>query len=363
MPALQGLVVLDFTWNLPGPYATSLLAAQGAEVIKIEPPRGDPGRHIPLLFARLNRGKKSIVLDLREDSDRERLRPLVERADVLVEGFRPGVIDRLGCGPEQAHAWNPRLVFCSISAFGQRSPARDVPGHDLNLQALAGLSHLERDGAGRPRELVLPIADLSSALAAVAAIGLALAERERTGKGTTLDVAMLDAVADWTSIWADGLDLLGEVRGAGPVGKAVAGSPWFEAHRRRRLYALPHYGLYRCLDGRWIAIGIVDETRFWHSMCRAMGLRGIGRLPLPARAALAPVLERLVRARVRTRTSRHWLKVLEEADVPVTPALTPDEARRDPRVVVRSGGPIPGGRTPLGDAPRLGEHTEVLSGR
>lgn len=363
MPALTDLVVVDFTWNLPGPYATSLLAAQGAEVIKIEPPRGDPGRHIPPLFARLNRGKKSVVLDLRSEEGRAQLRPLVERADVLVEGFRPGVIDRLGCSPEQALEWNPRLVFCSISAFGQRTPARDKPGHDLNLQALAGLCHLERDARGRPKELVLSIADLSSALSAVAAIGLALAQRERTGVGQVIDVAMLDAIADWTAIWADGLDLLGDVRRSGTVGKAVAASPWFASHRRRRLYALPHYGLYRCRDDRWIAIGIVDENPFWRSLCKTLGLRGVGRLPLPARAALGPILDSVVRARIRTRSSRHWLDVLDRADVPVTPALSPDEARIDPRVVVRSSGPIPGGRMPLEGPPKLGEHTDAVLGR
>ena len=358
--SLSHLVVLDFTWNLPGPYATSLLAAQGAEVIKIEPPRGDPGRNIPSLFARLNRGKKSVVLDLRKPEDQARIKPLVERADVLVEGFRPGVIDRLGCSAEQALKWNPELIFCSISAFGQNSPARDVPGHDLNLQALAGLSHLERNASGFPTEMVLPIADFSSALAAVAAIGLALAEREQTGKGKVLDVAMLDAVAHWTATWAEGLDLLGQVKDIGPAGEAVAASPWFGSHRRRRLYALPHYGLYRCLDGKWIAVGIVDENRFWRSFCKTLGLRGIGRLPLAARAGLAPVLDKLVKARLRTRTRKHWLRVLQAADVPVTPVLTPGEAQRDPRVVVRQAGPIPGSRMPLAAAPKLGEHTDSV---
>ena len=155
---LAGVKVLDFTWNLPGPYATARLVSLGATVWKIEPPRGDPAREVGALFDWLNQGKQSVVLDLKDDASRRHIEALITSADVLVEGFRPGVMQRLGCGPDRARALNPGLVWCSISAFGQEGPARGVPGHDLNLQALSGLCHLERDRRGRPRPTVLPVA-------------------------------------------------------------------------------------------------------------------------------------------------------------------------------------------------------------
>jgi crotonobetainyl-CoA:carnitine CoA-transferase CaiB-like acyl-CoA transferase len=139
---LSGIRVLDLTQNLPGPYATLTLASLGAEVVKIEPPKGDPARHIQPLFSMLNQGKKSVVLDLRDDGAKAALRRLVEQSDVLVEGFRPGVMARLGCSPEAALSWNPRLVWCSISAWGRSGPLATAAGHDVNVQAMTGLCWL-----------------------------------------------------------------------------------------------------------------------------------------------------------------------------------------------------------------------------
>ena len=145
---LSGLKVLDFSQNLPGPYATFLLACWGADVIKVEPPKGDPARFMEPFFSMVNRGKRSVVLDLRDERSRSAVEALVRWADVLVEGFRPGVMDRLGCGFARAKELNPRIVYCSISAYGQEGPMRDHPGHDLNLQATSGVCHLERDADG-----------------------------------------------------------------------------------------------------------------------------------------------------------------------------------------------------------------------
>src|SRR5690606_39053533 len=201
----HGVRVLDFTQNLPGPYATLLLASMGAEVIKVEPPRGDTGRMIGRLFDIVNAGKKSIVLDLKTEADRARLDALLPHVDVVLEGFRPGVMGSLGAGPEHALARNPRLVYCSMSGYGQDGPYREYPGHDLNFQALTGVCHMMRDADGQPHGCALPIADLSSGLSAVASITAALFGRERDGRGRHIDVALTDTVLSWAYAWAEGL--------------------------------------------------------------------------------------------------------------------------------------------------------------
>lgn len=349
MGALDGLRVLDLTWNLPGPYATSILASMGADVVKVEPPRGDPARHTEPLFSMLNAGKRSVVLDLRAGV--EDLRALVERADVLVEGFRPGVMARLGCGPDVARAWNPRLVWCSISAYGQDGPRAKEPGHDLNAQALAGLAWLERDAADRPRETVLPVADLSASQAAVSAILGALYARERTGEGTVLDVAMTDAATDWARIWGEGVDLAGPARRR--PGARLLG-PLVRRLERVKLYALPSYGLFPCRDGRWLALGVVDEDPFWKGLCTALRIPG-SELKLPGRILLGPALRPLVALRLRTRDRADWLRRLGDAGVPATPVHDPADARQEPQLAGRA-------RERGGRAPALGEHTaEILA--
>ncbi len=363
MAPLHGLKVLDFTQNLPGPYATLCLASLGADVVKVEPPRGDPGRWASGLFAQVNRGKRSVVLDLRAPESRPALDALIGWADVLVEGFRPGVMDRLGAGWERASALNPRLIYCAISAFGQEGPRRDEPGHDLNLQALTGACHLERDARDAPRPLVLPIADLSAALAAVASINAAVVGQARTGQGARLDIAMSDALLSWTTLWSDGVDLAGPVRDA-PVPGFLSG-PLAARLDRERLYALPHYGLFSCRDGRWLALGVVDEGHFWRALCESLGLGRLARLGLPARVVGGAAIRPLLAAVLRTRNRDVWLARLVAAGVPATPVLTPDEARRDPQARARGivsetavRVPLHGATIPTTPAPALGEHTD-----
>jgi len=169
---LEGLRVLDLTLFLPGPYLTLALADHGAEVIKVEPPgEGDPTRHLGLsdgdstvYFRNLNRGKKSVVMDLKKPDEREALLKLCESADVFVESFRPGVVERLGVSYEQVSARNPRIVYCSISAFGQRGPLRDRPAHDLAVESLSGVISLNLGQDGKPTIPALPVADLVCAL-------------------------------------------------------------------------------------------------------------------------------------------------------------------------------------------------------
>jgi crotonobetainyl-CoA:carnitine CoA-transferase CaiB-like acyl-CoA transferase len=369
---LDGVKVLDLSQNLPGPYATFLLACWGADVVKVEPPKGDPGRHMEPFFTIVNRGKRSVVLDLREESAREKLDALVRWCDVLVEGFRPGVVERLGAGYERARTLNPRIVYCSISAFGQRGPLRDHPGHDLNLQALSGVCYLERSAEGVPRGTMLPIADLSSSLLAVSAICAALAAVRADGEARYLDVAMADGVLSWSSVWGTGVDVAANAKRQ--LGKSAllttVSRPLVSILSRMKLYAMPHYGVFRTKDGRHLSIGIVDENHFWKAFVAELGLDRLGALSMGARTAAGPALRPLIAARLRRRTLAEWIERFEKAGVPASPVLTPREATEDAQVRARGivdargwiGSPLPGARLPTGEPPKLGEHTESVLG-
>ena len=207
MQPLADVLVLDFTTLLPGPLATLMLADAGAQVIKIERPGGeDMRRYEPrfdgesAMFAMLNRGKKSLVLDLKDKSDRARLMPLVKRADVLVEQFRPGVMARLGLGSKALRKVNPRLIYCSITGYGQTGPRAAEAGHDINYIGNTGLLALQPGPLDRPNVPPALIADIGGGtLPAVMNILLALRQRDRTGKGATIDIAMSDAMFTFAS--------------------------------------------------------------------------------------------------------------------------------------------------------------------
>ena len=265
-PPLDGLRVVDLTWNLPGPYTTWLLSSLGAIVTKVEPPKGDPARAMPGLFEALNAGKQSITVDLSQRADRERVYELFAACDVVVEGFRPGVAARLGVSAADAHRINDRIIYCSISAWGQSGPLRDVPAHDLNVAALAGLCHLGRDAYDRPHGLPIPVADLGAAMSAVASINAALYARSRDGKGRVLDVAMLDAAVSWASLWGEGVDLAADAQKTLPRRARRLAASFIGRLDRERLHALPHYEIYRCSDQRYLAVGVVDERHFWAAL-------------------------------------------------------------------------------------------------
>jgi crotonobetainyl-CoA:carnitine CoA-transferase CaiB-like acyl-CoA transferase len=374
-PPLSGIRVLDFTQNLPGPYATHILASLGAEVVKIEPPEGDTARGMGRLFDLVNAGKKSVVLDLKSEADRATLYRLVQSADVLVEGFRPGVMAKFGCDAEQALRLQPRLVYCSMSSYGQEGPYRDYPGHDLNFQAVTGVCHLSRDNEDRPVSPAIPMADLSSALTATSAILAALYARRDSGRGRVIDVALADTVASWAYVWGEGLvpsdarpsrsiaalrrqlgrreqalpsflrpiasqvsDALGSdsvQRIADTLGERVKRSDAYAKLARMRLHALPHYALYRTLDDRWLSVGIVGEHKFWVALCDALDLPRVRSLPLLARVAAAPTLRRMIARALRRRTLAEWLNVLDRTRLPVAPVLTVPEALADPQLAGR----------------------------
>ena len=192
---LAGTKVLDMSIWRPGPYATSLLVALGADVLKVEPPGGDPMRYYGGLFDEINAGKRSIVLDLKDGTDRARAFELAQQADVVVEGFRPGVMARLGFGDPDVRAANPRIVYCSISGYGQDGFRAALPGHDVNYQAWGGALTPEGGVGTMPR---LPAADLASGVTAAFGICAALLGRASTGVGAYLDVSMTDVMSTWT---------------------------------------------------------------------------------------------------------------------------------------------------------------------
>lgn len=297
---LSGLRVLDLSVWRPGPYATSLLVHLGADVLKVEPPGGDPMRYYPGLFAAVNAGKRSVELDLKDAAGLARARQLAEEADVLVEGFRPGVMTRLGLGYDTVRARNPAVVYCSITGYGQHGPRAALPGHDVNYQAWAG--SLRPDG-GKGRLPPLPSADLASGLTAAFGICAAVLGRGAHGTGTHLDVAMTDVMATWTGPYGAGPDP-GPGQGAQGPGQAT-----------------PGYGVFATADGGQIALGVVNEQVFWSDLCGELGLLDAGSLSFAQRSQRGDELQEAVAAAVARRDRDELVTRLAAAGVPVAPVL------------------------------------------
>ena len=314
---LQGLRVLDLTLFLPGPYLTLALADHGAEVIKIEPPgEGDPTRHLGLsdgestvYFRNLNRGKKSVVMDLKKPEEREALLHMCESADVFVESFRPGVVERLGVSYEQVSARNPRIVYCSISAFGQQGPLRDRPAHDLAVESLSGVISLNLGQDGKPTIPALPVADLLCALHGLSGILMALLRRERTGKGDYLDMAMYDATLAGT---------------ANILGPTLAENRQPVARHERTTGGSAFYRLYETADGRHLALG-GQEMKFVRNLLGALGRLDLAPLcekPGPHQQPVMALLEKTF----REKSLKENLDFLSRLDVCYAPVHTLPEA-------------------------------------
>jgi crotonobetainyl-CoA:carnitine CoA-transferase CaiB-like acyl-CoA transferase len=353
MRPLDGLVVLDLTRLLPGAAATMQLANFGAEVIKVEEPeRGDYGRSIPpflegegAVFHMVNRGKKSVALDLKSDGGRAAFLKLVDTADVVVESFRPGTMARLGLAYETLRACNSRLIYVAITGYGQDGPWADLAGHDINYLALGGALDLNGAAGGPPVIPGIQIADLAGgAMQAVTGVLLALAARAKTGSGQAVDVSMVDGVACMLPV-AMGLHA--------STGKLPArGGGVLTGH-----YACYH--VYETADGRHIAAGAL-EPKFWQALCRALGCEQL----IADQFVEGPRREEIIAevARIfRTRTAEAWFERLQAVDACVTPVLNVAEVAAhfglEPgdSVVAPRLGDTPGRLG--GRPPRLGEHT------
>ncbi|NCU66231.1 CoA transferase [Acidovorax sp. 210-6] len=322
-PLLSGLRVLDLTRNLPGPFATRLLADLGATIVKVEPPEGDPARPLAALFEALNHGKECRTIDFRSSADLDRLRAWVQEADVLLDSFRPGVLQGLGLDAATLHAPNPRLVMVSITGYGQHGPWAQKAGHDLNFMALSGVLDQMRAPTGELALSNVQWGDLAggSAMACIAVLA-AVFEAQKTGQGRHLDVSMVHGLhAQLVMPQATGAmlaPLLGRRPGAGE--DLLNG-------------VLPCYNLYATQDGRHLAVGAL-EFKFWKAACEVFGRPDWvqrhwqrGQLPgSPDCAALRAEVAQLV----ASQPLAMWSERFAQADACVTPVLTLEEAQAHP---------------------------------
>jgi alpha-methylacyl-CoA racemase len=331
---LAGIRVLDFTALVPGPLAGLMLAEAGAEVIKIEPPAGEGMRSPPAswgdlsaLFALINRGKRSLALNLKDAAVRAKLSPLIAEADVLLEGFRPGVMARLGLDYAAVQAINPRIVYCAITGYGQDGPKAQRPGHDLTYLAETGLLALS---TGQPDAPTLPpvlIADLmGGSYPAVMAVTMALFQRERTGQGAFLDISMTGGMflpMFWA--WAQGL----------------AGGGWPASGGHIFTGASPRYRVYPAADGGLVAVGALED-KFWAGFCAAVGLSDDLRDDTadPQRVIAA------VAACVAEKPAEHWRQTFTRVECCAAVVTGLEQALRDPQFVPLAAA----GRTALGDS-------------
>ena len=367
---LSGIRVLDLTRVLAGPFCTMVLADLGAEVVKVErPDGGDDARQFgPFLpsgesgyFASVNRGKKSLTLDLKDPDDRQTFLELVDRADVLVENFRPGTMERLGFGSAELRARNPRLVYASATGFGRTGPDAGMAAYDVIVQARSGLMSLTGHAADEPARVGSSISDILAGLYTATGVCAALRERERTGKGCDLDLAMLDCSVSVLENAVARYAVSGEV--PAPLGTRHPSIAPFQA--------------FRAADGQFVIAAGNDQL--WRTLCRALGDESLADDPLLAtnrdRCANAGYLELEVNARLAVRPVAEWLAILERARVPAAAINDMSHVLADPQLaargmwhplVDRDGGELLTVGTPFrmdgekptleGRWPRLGEH-------
>lgn len=325
--ALEGITVLELSRLLPGGLATQMLGDLGADVIKIEQPgTGDPMRAFPPqgkgdsgTFLIGNRNKRSITVNLKDEAGKDIVRALVARADVVIEGFRPGVADRLGLGHEALRALNPRLVYCSISGYGQDGPYRDVPGHDMNYLGIAGLLQLmsrPETGPLVPGPLFADIA--GGTMMAIYGVLAALLARDRHGEGQFVDVSMTDGAMHYMHSHASEYLMFGHEPKGGEQRVAGGSAP---------------YNIYCCADGKYLTLGVIED-HFW---ARLRGLDGFSDLPEdpfpdPEETGRA---KGLLAARFARRPRDEWVRLLWEADIPAGPVNSFAEAFADPQMQAR----------------------------
>lgn len=367
---LKGIRVLDLTRMLAGPYTSMLLGDLGAEVIKLEPLEGDEIRrmgppfvqgHSAYFFA-INRNKKSVALNLRETRARDAFDRLARQSDVMLDNFRPGVLERLGCAHGRMSTLNPKLVMCSITSFGEEGPMRDDPAFDLVVQAWSGAMSITGEEGGAPMRMGVPLGDLAGGVYAALAIVSALVQRGRTGKGQRIELSLLDCLTAMHTYLAQYCYADGRVprrQGSG--------------HES----CVP-YGAFETQDG-WIVVAVFTD-RFWKAFCEALERSDWADEARYAtneeRVRNRATLEPDIRAVMKTRTSNEWLDRLKQAKIPSAPVLTIDQTLGLEQLLLRGmvtsfDHPVAGETKTLADPilrrppmppPLLGQHTvEILT--
>jgi len=327
--AFAGVRILDLSRLLPGAYCSLLFADLGAEVIKIEEPGlgdyarvsapqwGDSG--IGAYFLLLNRNKKSFSLNLKTEAGKAVFRRLVQTADVLLESFRPGVMDRLGLGWEALRVVNPRLVYCAISGYGQDGPYRELVGHDINYMGYSGALSVTGPRGGPPLMPGVQVADLGGgSLLGAFGIAAALLHRRESGRGQFIDVSMTDGVVSWLAAYLGPFFATGEVPGRG---------------EERLNGGWACYQVFETADGRHLTLGAL-EPKFWANLCRLIGRADLVSLQY-AEEKVRDDVEGELRAIFRTRARDEWVALLHTVDVCAGPVLTLDEVLRDPQLRAR----------------------------
>jgi crotonobetainyl-CoA:carnitine CoA-transferase CaiB-like acyl-CoA transferase len=363
---LSGIKVVDLSLFLPGPHLTMMMADHGADVIKVEPyDGGEPNRHIgpkqdgeTVYFRNTHRGKRSVRLNLKHPEGREILLRLAARSDVLVESFRPGVVERLGVAYAQVSTRAPQIVYCSISAFGQSGRYRDRPAHDLAVESLAGLVSVNLGEDDRPAMPAVPAADMGASLMALSGILMALLRQRQTGQGDYLDIAMHDALLAWTC------NVMGPVfaEGRAPTPKA-----------ERTWGGNAFYNLYETKDGEWLALG-ASEHKFAENFLAKAGRSDLAHYAHQQPGEQGPLIA-FLRSFMREKTLAEWLAWLDGVDVAYAPVRTLKESIDDPNTRERGmllvdergrqhlGVPIKFTREPAQPAlraPGFGEHTDDI---
>lgn len=315
MKQLNGIRIVDLSRLLPGPYCTRLLADMGAEVIKVEEPdRGDYLRSlaphedsVSVAFELLNRGKKSIALNLQTTQGKQILERLVSTADVFLESFRPGTTERLGCDFDKVRGVNPRIVYCSLTAFGQTGSYSDLPGHDINALALSGF--LSLNGTSEPVVPALQVGDLAGGMLAALTITTALFARQQRNEAQYIDASMLDTLLSWLTI---------------PLALHLDQNTSMLAGK------LPFYHLYRTKDSSFLSIAAI-EPQFWEGLCRIIRRPDLipdQYSPEPRRTEVTEALQSIF----ETKTSVEWFQLMHENKLPCTPLLDLDQVVKDRHV-------------------------------
>ncbi|SER86704.1 CaiB/BaiF CoA-transferase family protein [Psychrobacillus sp. OK032] len=369
---LENIRVLDLTRLLPGPYCTLMLADFGADVIKIEEPgNGDYARwEKPMIddeggaiFYSLNRNKRSVSLDLKSENGKEIFFDLVKTADVLVESFRPGVMERLGLGYEKLQEINKGLIYCAITGFGQTGPYSKLPGHDLNYLSYAGLLDLQGEKNGKPLISSIQIADIAGgAQMAINGILLALLEKNKSGEGQFVDISMLDGSVSLMQT------LLPEYLASGELPKR--GESVLNGGRAC-------YEVYKTKDQRFLSVAAL-EPKFWVEFCKVIGEESLISL-LNGSQLEQESMKRIIQEIIIEKTLEEWVVIFKDVDTCVAPVLNLSEMISDPQIIEREiitdvnfpnretlkqvGIPIKLSKTPGGirsAPPKLGEHNEEI---